>query len=83
MSPYLFLICAQGLSSLLQDAEARGNIEGVTVARRGTRINYLLFADDCVIFNKATIGEWYKITILLSQYESTSGQTLKTLALQF
>ncbi|XP_042958109.1 uncharacterized protein LOC122293655 [Carya illinoinensis] len=50
LSPYLFLLCAEGLSSLLKNAEVRGLIKGVAVARGGKRINHLLFANDCVMF---------------------------------
>lgn len=49
LSPYLFLICVEGLSSLLQKAESSGIIKGVAVSRGGTRINHLLFANDCII----------------------------------
>ncbi|KAL0453956.1 UNVERIFIED_CONTAM: putative mitochondrial protein [Sesamum latifolium] len=33
LSPYLFILCAEALSCLFQDREARGIIQGMTVAR--------------------------------------------------
>jgi hypothetical protein len=33
LSPYLFLLVAQGLSSMLKGAEMRGELEGVRVCR--------------------------------------------------
>nr|KYP35200.1 hypothetical protein KK1_043790 [Cajanus cajan] len=33
LSPYLFIIYAEGLSSLLQQAEARGDIHGIKICR--------------------------------------------------
>jgi hypothetical protein len=35
MSPYLFLMVAEGLSSLIQQAEERGELEGIKVCRGG------------------------------------------------
>ncbi|XP_042954568.1 uncharacterized protein LOC122290977 [Carya illinoinensis] len=54
----------------------RGLIKGVAVSRKGTRINHLLFADDCAIFCRAQLVEWYQIKGLLKVYEEASGQTL-------
>lgn len=34
LSPYLFLICAEGLSALIKKAVSDGNMEGVFVYRR-------------------------------------------------
>jgi len=31
LSPYLFIICAEGLSAMLQKAEHEGNIEGIKI----------------------------------------------------
>lgn len=41
LSPYLFLICAKGLSSMLRWAEARGDIYGVKICKRA--LLYLFF----------------------------------------
>lgn len=58
LSPYLFIIYAEGLSQLLRKAEMKGDIRGMAMARGGTRINFLMFADDCIIFNRVKIEEW-------------------------
>lgn len=76
ISPYLYLICAKGLSSLLESAERRGDIRGVAVTRGGIRVNHLLFADDSVIFGRAKLTELVKIQGLLSTYEKALGQYL-------
>ncbi|KAF5481359.1 hypothetical protein F2P56_002016 [Juglans regia] len=76
LSPYLFILCAEGLSALLNHSDSRGHTRGVTVARGGTRINHLLFADDCILFGRAVAGEWIKIQELLLKYEKASGQFL-------
>ncbi len=43
LSPYLFLLCAEGLSSLLQRAKMDERINGVPVATGGTMIIHLFF----------------------------------------
>ncbi|XP_042988726.1 uncharacterized protein LOC122316260 [Carya illinoinensis] len=76
LSPYLFLLCAEGLSAMLQLAEDIRELKGVAVARGGTRVTHLLFADDCIIFGKASWSEWRKIMSILALYEQASGQSL-------
>jgi hypothetical protein len=46
LSPYLFLLVAEGLSCMLKGAEERGDSEGVRVCREAPVISHLLFADD-------------------------------------
>lgn len=58
LSPYLFLLCTEGLSSLINMAEGKGEISGVIVARSGMRVTHILFVDDCIIFGKARWDEW-------------------------
>lgn len=58
LSPYLFLVCVEGLSTLLKQAEPKGNIRGVAVTMGGLRISHILFADYCVIFCRAKQEEW-------------------------
>ncbi|XP_042972809.1 uncharacterized protein LOC122304616 [Carya illinoinensis] len=53
-----------------------GETRGVTVSRGGTRVNYLLFADDCIVFGRAKFEEWEKINGILWQYERASGQVM-------
>jgi ribonuclease HI len=76
LSPYLFILCAEGLSSLLQTAEANGYISGLPITRGGTRLNHLFFADDSLLFCKANTLEWLHIQQILEMYEKASGQKL-------
>jgi hypothetical protein len=46
LSPYLFLICAEALSSMLTRAENNGVITGVPTSKKGPRISHLFFTDD-------------------------------------
>ena len=78
LSPYLFLICAEGLSALLRKAERDSLIKGIFICRGGPRISHLFFADDSIIFCKATISECSALQDILYLYERASGQMINT-----
>ncbi|KAA3460557.1 reverse transcriptase [Gossypium australe] len=54
LSPYLFLICSEGLSALIRKAVDERIIKGVKASRRGPETSHLLFADDCLLFGEST-----------------------------
>lgn len=74
LSPYLFIMCAEGLSSLIRKYENRGWIHGIKVCRKAPIVSHMLFADDSYIYCKADVGEANKIRELLQEYEQASGQ---------
>lgn len=76
ISTYLFLICAEALSSLLNHAEMSVAITEVPSSLRGPRISHLFFVDDSLIFCKANSMEWRRVVKLLGIYEEGSGQRL-------
>ena len=69
LSPYLFLLCALGLQSLIQKAEVNDDIRGVAICRNGPRVSHLFFADDSVLFYRATEAECQRILDILAVYE--------------
>ncbi|KAL0409532.1 UNVERIFIED_CONTAM: putative ribonuclease H protein [Sesamum radiatum] len=76
LSPYLFILCAEGFSCLLQAKENSGDIHGVAVVRRAPRVSHLLFADDTLIFCQATKEAMGCIRGILETYERASGQLI-------
>ena len=50
ISPYLYILCVEGISSMIRRNEASGLIHGCTIARGAPSISHLLFADDCYLF---------------------------------
>jgi hypothetical protein len=76
LSPYFFIMCAEGLSAHLQRAEADRRIASLPITRGGTRLNHLFFADDSLLFCKTNIIEWGRIQQILKTYERASGQKI-------
>lgn len=57
ISPYLFLLCAEGFSALMNQAEKEGKIRGLKIASGCQPINHLFFADDSILFCIAQLSE--------------------------
>lgn len=76
LSPYLFLIVAEGLSSMINGAERRGEIEGVKACRDAPMISPLLFADDSLILMQADKRNAENLKSILDQYYASSGQRI-------
>jgi hypothetical protein len=76
LSPYLFLLCFEGFSSLLRVASVERQIKGVAACRGGPIITHLFFADDSLLFCQATEANCVALGNLLQLYEDASGQQL-------
>jgi hypothetical protein len=72
ISPYLFLLCAEALSSMLSYADQRGTLRGVPTSKQGPRLNHLFFADDSLLFCRADIGHWNRLSLILKTYKKAS-----------
>lgn len=69
LSPYLFILCAEALSSLITQAIQKGVIIGVPTSKNGPRLSHLFFADDSLLFCKANSVEWRRLMRILEHYE--------------
>ncbi|KAF5471964.1 hypothetical protein F2P56_008721 [Juglans regia] len=76
LSPYLFIMCAEALGSMISKGVEEGVISGVPFARGRIRISHLFFADDSLLFCKANAMEWGKLHNILKIYEEALGQRL-------
>ena len=76
LSSYIFLLCVKGLSFLLHKAEQNNRIHGIKVGSRCPSINHLLFADDSLLFSKASHSYCANILDVLKNYEAHSGQMI-------
>jgi len=76
LSPYLFLIVAEGLSSLLAKVGDDKRIFGIPITASGFKLSHLFFADDSLLFCKANFLERTNLFQVLNTYERASGQQL-------
>jgi len=74
ISPYLFLLCAEGLSCLLKSIGPVYLSRGVRVGIHAPWISHLLFADACIFFSEASQRGASRLQELLDIYSRGSGQ---------
>jgi len=76
ISPYLFLLAAEGLSCLLISSVQSPNLSGLQVAPLAPPVNHLLFADDSLLFVKANSVGAAEVSQVLEAYCQASGQRI-------
>jgi len=76
LSPFLFLLCTEGLNSLIVKAEREGFIHGFSLNRGGSKLTHLLFVDNTLLFCKSSRSECQKVLEILASYESLSRQKI-------
>ena len=75
LSPYLFILCNEGLSIILKYYERRGVIHGVKVCK-GTPILSLVICYQLFLFCKAGKSEATTLKNILDIYGKTSNQLI-------
>ncbi|XP_009117682.2 uncharacterized protein LOC103842769 [Brassica rapa] len=76
LSPYLFILCSQLLSSLCTMGQSKGTLKGIKISSGAPPINHLLFADDTMFFCKANEQNAQTLNKILATYASVSGQLI-------
>ena len=61
---------------MIKASVASRALEGIAVYRRGPKLSHLFFADDSLIFCKASLAECDTLQQILKVYEQASGQQL-------
>lgn len=76
ISPYIYIMCAEGLTELMHRYEADNLIHGCKIARRAPSVTHLLFADYYYFFFRALKTEACMIKDILLKYQRVSGQMI-------
>lgn len=73
LSPFLFILAAEGLNAMIKEAKQSGLFRGVQVGMDRVEVSHLQYADDSIFF-----GEWDRrnignLMIILKSFEAVSG----------
>uniref|UniRef100_A0A803PFQ0 Reverse transcriptase domain-containing protein n=1 Tax=Cannabis sativa TaxID=3483 RepID=A0A803PFQ0_CANSA len=74
ISPYLFVLCNDVLSRMLDRSQDRGDIHGIKISREAPAVTHLMFADDTLLFSRANTMEASIIGDCIKKFEGWSGQ---------
>ncbi|GKV34395.1 hypothetical protein SLEP1_g42770 [Rubroshorea leprosula] len=73
LSPFLFLIVAEGLNGLVASAVEKGIYKGVRVGSEGVMVSHLQFADDTVFFEEASQHNIRAVKAIMRTFELALG----------
>lgn len=73
MSPYLFALCMEKLSLLIQELVQAGKWLPIKIYRDGPAISHLLFADDCLLFTHGSSYQARVVKEVIDKFCKASG----------
>lgn len=77
LTPYLFILCVEGLSKLIQKYERNKWIHGCKVANGAPIISPMLFGDDSYLYCRVSLEEATRILKMLNSFAKVLGQKVK------
>ena len=76
LSPFLFVLCAEGLSYLLNQKASEGLINGIQFSPNGPAVHHLFFADDSLFLFRADMLQCQVFKEVLQKYAEATGQVI-------
>ena len=76
LSPYLFILCGDILSHLINGRASSGDLRGVRIGNGAPAITHLQFADDSLFFCQANVRNCQALKDVFDVYEYYSGQKI-------
>ncbi|KAI8563661.1 hypothetical protein RHMOL_Rhmol03G0126400 [Rhododendron molle] len=76
LSPYLFVLCMERLSILINSKREEGSWKGIKVSRNSTPLTHLFFADDLILFGQDNMNTVKAMIDVLTDFCVMSGQTI-------
>jgi hypothetical protein len=76
LSPYVFILCDDVLSSLITKLQDNNQIKGISIATNAPNITHLFFVDDSILFCRARPDEATHLMEALNEYQRVSGQQI-------
>lgn len=73
LSPYLFVLCMEKLSLVIQNEVEKGNWLPFKFPKNGPPVSHLLFADDVLLFTKARSSQARLVSNILKRFGEASG----------
>lgn len=74
LSPYLFALCLERLSHLIENSVTNMQWQPFPITRNGPMLSHMFFADDLILFGRATKENITNVMHCLDTFCSFSGQ---------
>ncbi|OMO60385.1 reverse transcriptase, partial [Corchorus olitorius] len=76
LSPYLFILCIEYLSIMINKSCAEGHWKQIKLGRSGPRLSHLCFADDIILMGRADSTTALTMKEVLQKFCQISGQCI-------
>lgn len=73
MSPYLFVMCMEKLSVMIQNAVNANIWQPIRISKNGPPLSHIFFADDVLLFCKENFSQVQVVANILDEFGTTSG----------
>ncbi|XP_048591502.1 uncharacterized protein LOC125576153 [Brassica napus] len=76
ISPFLFVLCTEGLTHMMNQASLRGDLKGIQFNLAGPEVHHFFFADDSLFLFKAELSQCQVFQDILLKYGEATGQVI-------